>query len=57
MATPSRKLGAAWSLAARQALGSGPGPGGGALLPWDAVGEKLAELLHFLASAAQAVAA
>ncbi|OEL29444.1 hypothetical protein BAE44_0009537 [Dichanthelium oligosanthes] len=55
MAAP-RKLSAAASLAAKQALGFGAGPGDGAL-PWDVVGEKLAELLRFLASAVQALAA
>ncbi|KAF8661054.1 hypothetical protein HU200_057152 [Digitaria exilis] len=53
MAAP-RKLGGAAKQAA--ALVSGT-LSGDAALPWDVVGEKLAELLRFLASIAQALAA
>ncbi|KAK8458421.1 hypothetical protein SEVIR_3G375600v4 [Setaria viridis] len=52
MATPRKLITA--SLAAKQALEFDPGEG---TLPWDVVGEKLAELLRFLASAAQALVA
>lgn len=55
MAAP-RKLIAASSLVAKRALAFGTGAGDGEL-PWDVVGEKLAELLRFLASAAQTLAA
>ncbi|CAM0147897.1 unnamed protein product [Urochloa decumbens] len=56
MSTP-RKFSAAFHAAAKEALRFGPGSGDGSALPWDVVGEKLAELLRFLASAFQALAA
>jgi hypothetical protein len=54
MPTP-RKLGTmSLAVAAKPALGFDPGEGA---LPWDVVGENLAELLRFLSSVAQATAA
>jgi hypothetical protein len=56
MAAPRKVTAAASSLVAKQALGFGTGAGGDEL-PWDVVGEKLAELLRFLATSAQELVA